>query len=1020
MSLSLIVGAPNSGKAGEILTRLEAQLERDPVLVVPTLDDADRFERELCEASSHRHAVLGVSIRTFGRLFEDVARATGTVAPPSLTEAQRLCAVRRAVSQARPRMFARSSARPGFAPALAALIDEAQAACLDPPTLAANAAAAGPDRSYLGELAALYQAYVDTRDALGSGDDHLVADRVTAALRTRPEDWAGRPVFVYGFDDLTVEQLELLAALAQAAEVTVAVAYEDRAALSARARLHQELVERGGVAGPALEPDPSNTSSGVLFHLERSFLRDRSERVAPDQGLVLMEAAGERGQAEQIGGEIARLLAAGVDPDEIAVVLRTPARYARLYEAVLADLDIPVAVEADVPLAATAVGRGLLALLRAALTSLGADDLLAFVRTPGVAPPGDADWLERSIRRRGLRSAAEALEAWSGRALFELDELAKGRPDELLVTVARLARRIAEHPHERGARLPAPRHRLELRAAALAADALEAVAELPGGEDPAREAIAILEALEVPLWRGPTDGHVRVTSPYRIRARRVAHLFVVSLQEGEFPRHDAGEPFLSDEQRAALGMPRRADADEEERYLFHVCLSRPTRRLHLCWRSCDDEGVEAPRSPFLDDVRELLAPPPPSNGGPDPLDRLVRRRRLGDVVYASAEAPSLDELARSLASRTPGAGDGVHIPPAELGLSEHEARRLRDRLQHAARAVATPRLEPGPLGVPAVVDRLRARELFGASTLEEYALCSYRWFVQHELRAETLEPEPEGLAQGAAIHAVLEDLYRDPPPGGPSPRPETLEAWRRRAGELIAAHAAEHQLGGDDARAVTARARMTALIAGFLAREAVSSPSVRPDPTLLEASFGEDEDDDRPPLELAGFRLHGKIDRVDVPDDGADAGLVRDYKVSRTVTTGANLEKEGKLQPQLYALALARLWNRRPLAGLYQPLAGTKSHRLRGIAVAEESDGLLAGLELYDTDLLAESDFRAALDRAADRAAEIVAEMREGRIDRDPIDDRCPRYCTFQAICRRERAARQEPDPVEIDEKDEE
>ena len=73
------------------------------------------------------------------------------------------------------------------------------------------------------------------------------------------------------------------------------------------------------------------------------------------------------------------------------------------------------------------------------------------------------------------------------------------------------------------------------------------------------------------------------------------------------------------------------------------------------------------------------------------------------------------------------------------------------------------RLEPGPLSVPAVLDELRAGKLFGASTLEGYALCSYRWFVQHELNPQTLEPEPEARAQGSVIHAVLEELYRDPP-----------------------------------------------------------------------------------------------------------------------------------------------------------------------------------------------------------------------------------------------------------------
>src|SRR5436190_1280203 len=136
---------------------------------------------------------------------------------------------------------------------------------------------------------------------------------------------------------------------------------------------------------------------------------------------------------------------------------------------------------------------------------------------------------------------------------------------------------------------------------------------------------------------------------------------------------------------------------------------------------------------------------------------------------------------------------------------------------------------------------------------------------------------------------------------------------------------------------------MAALIDGFLEREAAGSQSVVPDRELLEASFGEEEQNARPPFELGGFAMHGKIDRVDVPASGEAAGLVRDYKVSRTVTSGANLLHDGKLQPQLYALALEQLWGRRPLGGIYQPLAGTQSHRPRGIARAAEADGSLAG-----------------------------------------------------------------------------
>ena len=212
---------------------------------------------------------------------------------------------------------------------------------------------------------------------------------------------------------------------------------------------------------------------------------------------------------------------------------------------------------------------------------------------------------------------------------------------------------------------------------------------------------------------------------------------------------------------------------------------------------------------------------------------------------------------------------------------------------------------------------------------------------------------------------------------------------------------------------------MVALIDGFLEREAAGPQSIRPDRELLEASFGEDEGNARPPLELEGFGLHGKIDRVDVPATGEPAGLIRDYKVSRTVTAGAKLVEEGKLQPQLYALALERLWQRRPLGGLYQPLAGTDSHRPRGIARAAEADGSLAGLDLYGNDLLDDGDFDDALGAAAERAEQIVAAMRNGEITRNPIDDRCPSFCTFQGICRRERSARQEPEATEEEEEDE-
>jgi ATP-dependent helicase/DNAse subunit B len=1009
MPLSLIVGPPNSGRAGAVRERLTAALGRDPVLVVPTLEDASRFERELCTSGN---AVLGASILTFERLFEEVARATGAAVPPPLTTAQSQHLARRAIASTGLRILARSARRPGFAAALATLIDELQASCLDPRTVV-ELSEDSDDPRYLGELAALYGAYVALRDELGFGDSHVAAAVATAALRASRDAWGPRPVLLYGFDDMTVEQIELVGALGDVTEVTVTVTFEDREALAARSSLRGELVERGGEIVDERRPDPAHTDSEILYHLERGFLGG-SERRAVDPGLVLMESAGERGQAEQIGVEIAHLLAAGARADEIAVVLRNPDRDGPLYESVFASLGIPVAAEARIPVGRTAVGRGLSALLRATHGSRGAADLLAFLRTPGRGHADQVDWLERSIRRHGLSTADGALEAWRGRDLFELQELGDAAgPRELLLTLSRLARTIAEYPYERDAPHPARERSLELRAAAVAATALEELAALSGIEDGPAEALACLETLEVPLWRGPSDGHVRVTSPYRIRARRVEYLFVASLQEGEFPRRDPGEPLLSDEQRAELSVPPRAEAADEERYLFYVCLSRPTRRLHLCWRSCDDEGAPAARSPLLDDVRDLLLPTPPRPDQPDPLDSEIRRRTLADVTLLPDSAPTPDELARALAASP--RRNGVEIP-AGLELEHPLVEALRGRLDRAAELAE---LCPGPIRTPAVLDALRERELFGASTLEGYALCSYRWFVDHELGPQRLDPDPDPLLYGSMIHRVLEELYRNPPGPDPRPRPDSLGAWRRRAAELTASFAADDALGGDDPRSAAARARVEALVGGFLGREAQAASPLRPHPELIEASFGRGEDDAKPALDLGGFALHGKIDRVDLTAGDEPAGLIRDYKASRVVTPAAKLAEQGKLQLPLYALALARVWGVRPLGAIYEPLGATDDPRPRGFVRRDDEHGALEGLDLVARDRLDDDAFEEILSDTAGAAAEIVEAMREGRIDRDPIDDECPRYCTFQAICRRERAARQVPSAADEEEEPE-
>ena len=974
MGLKLIIGPPNSGRTGAVLDAFRAVSSRDPVLVVPTVDDVERFEEELTREGE---VVIGATVGTFDQIFSLVARATDAPAGPAVSRTQRLRLAREAASRAELKILATSARRPGFPAALDELVSELQAALVDPTSLKERAAEAG---TYELEIASLYDAYLSVRDDLELQDDHSLAAATMTALRQRPNAWGRRPVFLYGFDDLTLEQLELVRGLTASTDVTVALPWEDRATLTAaRGALFAVLRDIEGTSIERLASEPRFTQSSTLFEVERRFgNQDGGDPIQNDGGVALLASAGELAEVEAVGAEVARLLDEGVHAGEIAIVLRDPRSAGPLYRRVLTRFDIPVAVQADLAATRTATGAGLLSLLRAAVGGGGAADLLAYLRTPGVAPPSMVDWFERRLLRGRKRTTDEALEAWRPDAetgdhgLREVTKLRDaGSGPALLREAGKQARWIAEAAVRRQGAVADEDRALELRAGAEIEKALAELAELGLPHTP-QDVIAAVGELDVPMWRGPTEGRVRVISPYRARARRVGHLFVCSMQDGDFPRRDTGGPLLSDDARRALGLPERKQAEVEDRYLFSVCLSRPKQRLWLSWRSADDEGGATSRSPYVDEVRELLAPALPEEleERDEAIVAEADGRGLAESVFEAGSAPSERELARARAATGPRTENG--------------------------------RLRPGPLQLESVIERMRSIRLFGPSTLEEYALCPYRWFIGHELNPQRIGPEEEPLTSGSIAHKVLESLYEDPPGPEPRPTPESLDAWRARARKLISEMGAK-RLPPEIADTAAALRRVEGLVQAFLADEAVTATAFRPAHT--EAAFGFDESE-KGPLRLEGGGVHGQIDRIDLGPQGE--ALVQDYKSGGKVEGGAGmLEKKGKLQLQLYMLAARELWGHELAGGLYRPLGGTGDRTPKGLLRKELADEL-AGLDPRPNDHLDEDAFEAALDEAREKTEKIIASIHSGKVIRDPLGGSCPDWCSFQPICRRERGLPEE------------
>lgn len=1006
MPLTLITGPANAGKARAVLDALRRDRARggQPLLVLPTAADVARYRRELAWGGG---AVIGVRVMLFSGLLERIVRCAA-VAEPSLASAplgqlareRMLCTL---IAETAPQL---SGPRVGLARALAAAIAELELADVTPRQLQGT-----PEAD---TLAAVYDAYRRRLSRLGRLDPELRSRLALDVVRRRPELWPISPVLLYGFDDLTALQLDAIETLSRVvdAPVTVSLAYEaGRVAFAGRAWAFHELRPHASEhvelpanakyyeqrARPALhgverrlfENGRKPAAELRLFTLEDA--REQEHGLLDPTGVVqLLEGGSQRAELELVADAVRALISGGVQPEEIAIVHRSPASVAEPLAEALEAAGVPHAIAQRPPFSHTALGRaciGLLACGCSAEATLG--DLLAWLRAPGVLERIElADRLEERALRCGALRASEA------RALWEQENW----PLERIDRVAEAARRGSLALLERAERdllwlFAAPRSRVaavlgdaEAEQALTLQAGLAALAELRelalcdqrllGG---AEGLIETLSALALPreevaigggvraaagtpeaaVARGApagaaSGGAVAVLDPFALRARRVRALFLCGLQEGVFPAVATPEQLLATERlRERVGLLRLRPSGHEqtlavERYLLYATLSRPEERLYLSWHTCDDDGSAAPPSLFLDDVRDLF-------------EQRLWQERL-----------------------TRGLGE-VDAPRQEQGVSGM----CRDR--------------PPVLRDARLLGELRERRVWSASSLERWAACPVSWFVERLLDAEGLEPDPEPLLRGSLAHQVLNDVYAGLRSRG-SARvvPATLPAARELMRAALQRHRADHRLSVSREREQAAIRRLQADLERYLEHAAEQESPL--EPAHLELPFGFPElAESLPELDLGdGIALRGRIDRVDVARGGEAAGVRReavvyDYKSGRVSSerSGAKWLERHDFQMALYMRVAQRLLGVEVVGGLYQPLAGPDM-RARGVLAT----GASVQLPCVRTDGCDGEQLEELVEDVCAAALAAAQEARSGSLEPRPVTCSHRGGCMYPTICR--------------------
>ncbi|HDZ59437.1 MAG TPA: hypothetical protein ENH44_01460, partial [Actinobacteria bacterium] len=697
MALRLICGPAGSGKTREAVRVFLAAASRgsNPVLIAPTLPDARHFERHILRRLQDGGAgvLTGGRVRTFDQLCRQLVEAAEPGAE-LLGSGERQLLIHALVEGEELGRLQPSSGFDGFATALAGLIAELEMLGIEPGEMGKQLSRwTGGNRWRQGlvqDLFLLYEAYQAALRQRGVYDSELFQRR---GLELVEEGTVTVPqvIILDGFRDFTPLQHQLIRKLADVADVTVTLPFQEgNEAYRAPGYHREQLAELGEVS--SLEPDADGDVAPALRHLADNLFRygpapgTAAREIDAGGAVVPLAAAGTRGQAELVAAEILRLWREGGSLDEIAVVFRSSGRDMLATAAVLDEFGVPYDMPVPVPLKATVVGKAALALLDFSHDG-DAGSLLAYLRSPlSLAPPDMVDEFDRRVRLRGTVEPGALLQLWKksgGRDTKDLrglrDAAATGL-QPLAAVLCRLLEGMVRAGMNDSIR-PAGRFDSDL----LALDCLMALctqaasvhgtaAAIHTGKSAAggNGAGFLRRGIRTAEFRLPSltrRGCVRLLDPHRLLNQRFDTVFVCGLLEKRFPSLGREDAFFSDEDRRELAAGFGLSLDshqrrlDEERFLFHRTVTRARRRLYLCYPYGDSEGRPTIRSLFVDDALELFA-----EGSLQPV-----KRSISEVEFRPSLAPTPTRALRSLAllheSRDPDSAASLAAVAEPVGLA---------------------------------------------------------------------------------------------------------------------------------------------------------------------------------------------------------------------------------------------------------------------------------------------------------------------------------------------------------------
>src|SRR5262249_13073872 len=393
---------------------------------------------------------------------------------------------------------------------------------------------------------------------------------------------------------------------------------------------------------------PSHPSRAILEQLFPPI--EPHEPFPSDDWLRIVEASSRYKEVENIGGEIADLLASGESPADVAVVVRHVETYGEMLEDVFTRYGIPHRFETGVPLLRVPFIKYWLAVVDLVQGARSREALgrvmCSFYCSPRLSAEVDA---ERALANFGYidryNICASALAARKNSPLtveierFEkfLDELERSQ-DTAVGFMDRLQPRTSLTERDRQA----------WRVLSEEVGAVGALYKCPGGHRPPlqfeefRKIVSEIAGLRtvdrfVASSAAPGLPRVRIMHPHSLGSREHKWIFAPGFNDGEFPARSSSNPLLLDRTVQAINeriRPRRLmtsrDRNRREPLYLFMILDSAARRVTLTYSGSTLEGDPMYASVYVGEIARHYAE--------SPVQRAVAGVRRADGEWRSRVA----------------------------------------------------------------------------------------------------------------------------------------------------------------------------------------------------------------------------------------------------------------------------------------------------------------------------------------------------------------------------------------------